>query len=89
MSALEMCVLEMCMCIREMFVLERCLYCRIYIMTVVKRYHAIADVRGRRSFRLSHKITIYRRESLAELCHTLHCACSISWQVSCDSFMRK
>ena len=36
-----------------------------------------------------HKITIYRRESLAELCHTLHCACSISWQVSCESFMRK
>ena len=25
--------------------------------------------------------TICRRESLAELCHTLHCACSISWQV--------
>ena len=38
---------------------------------------------------LNHKITIYRRESLAELCHTLHCACSISWQVSCESFMRK
>ena len=36
-----------------------------------------------------HKITIYRRESLAELCHTLHCACSNSWQVSCESFMRK
>ena len=38
---------------------------------------------------LWHKITIYRRESLAESCHTLHCACSISWQVSCESFIRK
>ena len=35
----------------------------------------------------SHKIVVNRSESLAELYHTLQCACSISWQVSCESFI--
>ena len=56
--------------------------------TLNKRSEVFAKCRHKNKFS-ARKITIYRSESLAELCHTIHCACSISWQVSCESFIRK